>query len=243
MKTNKYKFKYFNFLVAAAFLLLTSIIVAEKIQKTIQARIYSDIYNKLPCYVYSIKVYPDFGSMIDIKKGPCNNCAGISKKGYLFLPAHCLEVPENFKCLNLEMKLFVDGIYVPLNRQVHIDSGIDVAIYKLPDDMKNKRDFPCPIGKKIHLGDELFIVSTLLNSGIVVRRSFVASTSLSTITSNVNNSRCTEQTFWVDSGGFPGESGTPVVSSDYELVGLVACSLNPVFMGVKYISEYARHIE
>lgn len=240
-KIVRQKYKYFYFLVAAAFLVIAGLVLKDAITEHVQNVRYNDIYNKLPCYVYNIKV-----ELIYEYTGGCNTCAGVSKNGYLFLPAHCLSRREFLGPYEVSLgklisrKIYVDDVLISNKRMVHVDEENDVAVYLLPEDMNNKRDFPCEISKEVNMGEQVFLIGTFKGSGLLVRKVTVSSLALA---GPKNAEYNTMKTFWIDGGGYPGESGSPVVTSDYKLVGLVACSLNPSLMGVKYIDEYARNIE
>ena len=117
------------------------------------------------------------------------------------------------------------------------DIESDIAIYNIPPKL-NIPNFPCNISNDIMLSDEIYIVGNPSLSGINVRRGYVSD--LDSILKKEDLS--VENCFGVDKILIPGDSGTPVVNSDYELLGLCAFSISDGLGYVKRIEEFIKRI-
>ena len=116
--------------------------------------------------------------------------------------------------------------------KVVVDDESDVAVFELPNDLKLP-NFPAKPSLNINLGDEVFIIGNPGLNGIIIRRGSVSDLD------GVNNEN---SFFGIDIPVVPGDSGGPVVSMDFELLGLGYGNVSMGFGYVKRIGEFLKYL-
>jgi hypothetical protein len=174
-----------------------------------------------------------------------NTARGIIVKRHFIFPAHCATCEKNdytlFGMVRLNIGNFVKReikLKGYLLEEVYFNGDEDIAIYKLPEEL-NIPDFPCGIEEKIYLGEKVFIIGNPRLAGLNIRQGNVSSI----ISLKVEKSIHISNTFSVDTTIYPGDSGSPVISSNYKLMGIAVVSFGPDVTCIKYMKEFTKHIK
>ena len=118
----------------------------------------------------------------------------------------------------------------------------DVAIYKLPQELKNKlriQEFPCKPKTKISLGEKVYIIGNPELEGSNIREARISDKDGFDSVEETNNQK-KNSLFGVSMEVIPGDSGTPIVNENYELIGLCTIHFDNSLGYVKKIGEFLR---
>jgi len=221
-------------------LLISGLLLGNAYKDYKQERIIWNIYNELPKYVYTANVHLkyEFMDVGGVTKGV------IIKRHFIF-PAHCAEYKESdytlFGMVRLNIGKFIKReirLKGYLLEKVYFNVNEDVAIYKLPEEL-NIPDFPCAVREKTYLGEKVFIIGNPRLAGLNIRQGNISSL----ISLKTKKSIHISNTFSIDTTIYPGDSGSPVISSDYKLVGIAVVSFGPDVACMKYIKKFTDHIK
>lgn len=175
------------------------------------------IYNELPKQVYLAEKTSTFYNKnkkpLELKKVG----HGIILENKFLTMAHIFESeeqePEEKKKLETKPdKIEINLLGHNLEKFV-INPKEDVAIYSFPKGIKLK-NFLCKPSDKISLGDEVYIIGNPNVQGFNVRKCYVSDLD------GLDEDEITKKCFGIDKTIIPGDSGCPVVNSNFELIGL-----------------------
>ena len=146
-----------------------------------------------------------------------------------------------------EKKEFEDVETVKLYKQ-KLESLIlkpenDVAIYRLPRELRHLPDFPCKVSTNISLGEEVYVLGNPLNRGNNIRKGEITTLEGCRGTETELNLGKRETFFGFNAPIAQGDSGCPIVNKNFELVGLVSFQLRGKFSYAKRIEEFLKELE
>jgi len=209
-------------------------------------KIINNIYYELPKHLHIAEISGEI--LIDEKDK--ENTATIGEKGCgIVLNNRFLTMAHvtDLGILNDEEKGIYELVGEIKNKKVKLyneeleeaifDIESDIAIYNIPQKL-NIPDFPCRISDDVSLGNEVYVIGNPQLSGINIRRGYVSD--LDSVPKKGDSS--VKNCFGIDKMLIPGDSGTPVVNSDYELLGLCAFSINRGLGYVKRIEEFIKRM-
>lgn len=187
------------------------------------------IYYELPKHVYIAETIAEDEEYV--REG-----CGIILNGRYITMAHIIP-EEDVRCRKTML-------YGKELEQIILDREDDVAIFNLPYDL-NLPDFPAKPSTEIHLGDEIYIIGNPDLTGPNVRPSHISDLDGLNESALFLSQQKTKNCFGISSGVIPGDSGTPVVNSNFELLGLIKLTPfgnYPVLGYVCKIEKYLQHI-
>jgi len=200
------------------------------------------IYNELPKHVYPAETETEIRGVedIDIQEG-----AGIVIDGNYLTMAHIINSFYDMEGENLnellppEMLFQETFLYERKLKKVVVDDKKDVAIFKLPNDLKLP-NFPAKPSSNINLGDPVFVIGNPGLRGTNTRRGYVSDLDgLEKLENEKDSTEYNKSVFGIDIYVSPGDSGCPVVSSDFKLLGLVAFD----FYGLGYVQRIGEFLK
>jgi len=128
------------------------------------------------------------------------------------------------------------SIYGKKTNKISLDWDLDMAIIDIPKGL-DLPDFPCE-PRRAKLGEEIYFIGNPNAEGWNIRPGYVSDPD------EAKDARFTEGCFGIDMPIIPGDSGCPVVSKDYKLLGIARSFNYQGFLGyVTYIDEYIKKIE
>ncbi|HLD55775.1 MAG TPA: serine protease [Candidatus Nanoarchaeia archaeon] len=204
------------------------------------------IYNELPKHIHIAETIADTNEYGERKT---KGCGVIVDQHYITMqhivnagsklqrqtPWGLMEEPLTVK----SQKTYIQGkeleeIFIGSNKD-------DVAVYKLPKDL-NLPDFPAKPSSTINLGDKIYIIGNPGLSGSNVREDYISDIDG---TAGENMKELAENTtdcFGIGKIVIPGDSGTPIVNSKFELLGLCKYQFAGGLGYVQKIDCYLKHI-
>ena len=120
--------------------------------------------------------------------------------------------------------------------EVGVNEDYDVAVFRKPYLMGNKKSFPYEIDKTLELGQKVYILGDPYHRGNNFR---VAHISKLEGLERLNIKIKKDAVFGVDKACYSGDSGTPVVSDDLKLLGLV----NYVSNNLGFITKIEKYMD
>ncbi|MBU0792002.1 MAG: S1C family serine protease [Gammaproteobacteria bacterium] len=196
------------------------------------------IYNELPNYIYKLETSAFAGGKEQFRNG-----MGIVVKNHYLTMAHIVDFSKRrtrtpFGIMEFDQEVLNQKVSVNKKEleQIIVDTENDIAIYKLPKDLELK-EFPCKPTSKRKLGDEVFLIGNPYLQGWNIRRGYISD--LDDYGNQPKGRKC----FGINFSGIPGDSGTPVVNSKYELLGLQAIHVDHSLGYTKKIEEYLKYIK
>lgn len=202
------------------------------------------IYNELPKHVYVAETITDIrgAKEINFQKG-----VGIVIDGKYLTMTHIINsfyneekkrlnesIPPGHQIILPDMLSQEIYLYEKKLEKVVVDDGVDVAIFKLPNDLKLP-DFPAKPSLNVNLGDEIFILGNPQLSGMNIRSGYVSDL-------DGTNKKNRDSLFGIDIPVVPGDSGCPIVSVDFKLLGLGLGTISFGFGYVKRIGEFLKYL-
>jgi len=200
------------------------------------------IFNELPNYVYlaeysggdedgNIRTSKGYGIVLDRKYISVSHIIDMVGKFFLPTPFGLLEKKidiKNKKCMvkGKELEILVEDI----PNDVFI---ADVSCY----DKDTFADFPCKPTTKRKLGDTVYMIGNPQLKGTNIRKGIISD--LDTF----GDDRLTKNCFGIDIGAIGGDSGTPCVNEDFELLGLVRSSVGNVLGYVIGIEHFLKKLD
>jgi len=130
------------------------------------------------------------------------------------------------KVIDREVKLYGKKL-----EELVYDEKNDIAILGIPNN--SIPNFPCKLNKEINYGDEIYIIGNPHLTGTNIRKGTICD--LDGLDNNLETKNC----FGIDARVFPGDSGTPIVNKDFELLGLVSVQ----FLNFGYIKKIEEYLE
>lgn len=198
------------------------------------------IYHQLPYHIYDIKVRVDCIDK-DKKINLMKRGMGIILNNKVLTLAHITK----FKHCNTDLDKLGVKLYshydsklksgIQLEREI-IDYEKDLAIFKIPKNIKVE-DFPCIPSEKISLGEEVYILGNPGLKGFNIRRAYISDLD------GVDGDEKTYNCFGIDKTIIPGDSGTPVINSKFELVGLVQEVHWQEYGGLGYVKKIGEFLK
>jgi hypothetical protein len=95
--------------------------------------------------------------------------------------------------------------------ELYRNSDLDIAIY---DSYGYLPDFPCEPNTNINLGDKVYIIGNPALCGNNVREAKISDLD------GVDNLPMSDYCFGIDKPLIPGDSGTPTINENYQLIGI-----------------------
>jgi len=200
------------------------------------------IYNELPNYIYNIETE---GIVEEVGKNEVKG-KGILVNNHFITCVHVTDIsnvsiPTPFGIMNEKFKIISKDSFVEGNRleELIFDEDRDIAVYKLCDwgnkkGRKEIKNFPCKPSSERYLGKKVYIVGNPRLGGKNIRNARISD--LDSWNANESSEKDTKYCFGIDSQLIPGDSGTPCVSEDFELMGINS-------IGTKYGISYVTKIE
>jgi len=196
------------------------------------------IYHHLPLHTHKIEVKTISENFVgETIEFPPTHGYGIVLNGKYITCAHILipHINSGFGYMELEAKERDVFLYGKKLEELVVDKEDDVAILGIPSDL-HLPDFPCEPRNPPFLGEEIYLIGNPHLSGPNIRKGRISDLDLA-----IGFERYTKNCFGIDIGVIPGDSGSPVVSKDMELLGI--CSTKFSELGyVKNIKQYLKNI-
>lgn len=188
------------------------------------------IFNELPKHVYLAEYSGDLDvngrSKLIERIG-----AGIIVNGFYITMEHITNLGEvrsrsifgnyvnNYEVNNYQVKLCEKSI-----DKIVLDGSRDIAIF----DAKHigLPNFPCKPSKNIKLGDEVYIIGNPRLTGTNIRKGIISDLDGSGMEDEIEHNK--KYFFGTDIPVIGGDSGTPLVNSDFELIGLCSYYNGPL---------------
>jgi len=128
-------------------------------------------------------------------------------------------------------KLTIDGLETKV---VNYNEETDSAICEMTDELdKVIKPLPCDYGN-VEMGDEVYMIGNPHTLGIFVKKGHVGK-----LTPQKGMARkLTLGCFLMDASGIPGDSGSPVINKNFELVGVTHAGGDSVRAAITYIKNY-----
>jgi len=223
---------------AAGIAIVGGKVVSDSLNKAIDGYNQDRIYNELPKHVHDIKVSGKInnnykerigkGIVVDNKFLTCAHILDLGMEYIktpfglmnITLPVTDLEISVNGNTLEKTIYNVENDIAVCTNRN-------PLPNRKLPEDERfymEEPNFPCEPSSKRKLGDEVYLIGNPNLKGTNIRKSRISDL-------NGFGEPLSKYCFGIDASVIPGDSGTPVVSKDFKLLGL----LNLAFHSLGYV--------
>jgi hypothetical protein len=189
------------------------------------------IYHELSEHVHLAKTITNIEKMGESDNYGC----GIILNGKYLTMAHIITSHATSPCIlkkSLTAKNRKTILYGKELEQHTLDTENDVAIFNLPPNLQLP-DFPAKPSKEINRGEDIYIIGNPFLTGSNIRAGHI---------SDLGKSK---NYFGIDIGVIFGDSGCPVVNSDFKLLGLtesVPFVKFPILGNIKKIEEYLKHI-
>lgn len=249
--------------IGGASLFNTGIHFLNESEKRRKKEIYYNIYNELKkCVHFSrINIEVDYEGVKEYAKAGAGY--GIILDDKYITVAHLFDL-DNYKAngflwtdktpfpLSKTIKFKVIGaeLYGKKLEKLVLNYNNELAIFKLHKDLQNKMNinkFPCKLNTKISLGDKVYMIGNPHLSGDNIRAGIISDLD----GTNFNESEIEriggkkygrkDSFFGVDMSLAEGDSGSPIVNEDYELLGFVSFLMKPGTFGyVKRIEEFLK---
>ena len=133
---------------------------------------------------------------------------------HIFEKEEMIKTPFGYIKIPLDVKEEEHTIYGKKLEKVVCDYEKDIAIFNLSSDL-NLPNFPAEPSDELFLGDEVYIVGNPSLEGPNIRKANISRVNALGVNGEKNAGY-----FGVDKIIIPGDSGTPVVSKDFKLLGL-----------------------
>ncbi len=196
--------------------------------ETHRREIIHQIYCELPKHVHMAGTLDLNGNILGI-------ACGIIVAGNYITAAHI--IPD------IKIDKRVTMLYDKILKEKVLDRDNDIAIFGLPLDLELE-DFPAMPSSKYSLGDEVYIIGNPKLTGVNTRVAYISDLNgFDKYFSSDRDAELTKNCFGIDIGIIPGDSGSPVVNSKFELLGLT--DLNPfkdypILGYIKRIDQYLK---
>ena len=211
----------------------------------------SRIYHELPNHTYKVEASGEAvgwgfnrkigrGIVVDNK---LITCAHIADIGNIMIRTPYGRTPIQYEVENFEIK--GNG---HLLTEIMLDKDREVAAYKLAPYKFNKRDneftsvpldfkdigmpdFPCEISSKRDLGQVVYLIGNPEGQGHNIRKGYI------TDLDGYGDLQFTSKGFGLDISVISGDSGSPVVSEDFKLLGIANVQVYGLSYAIK-IEEF-----
>lgn len=149
-------------------------------------------------------------------------------------PFSTFRIPDKVKSKKTEL-------YGKELEELVYDTKNDLAIYRLHPNLQNKvkfLSFPCNPSTKISLGEEIYLIGNPRLTGNNIRKGYISDLNgFNGIKKDFDVGK--KSTFFgIDTMIMPGDSGTPVINANFELLGLCAIS----FYGLGYVKKIGEYL-
>jgi len=200
------------------------------------------IYNELPSCVHTIRnertydiegnedTQDDSGTAFRVGDDIFTCHHNIKDRGYTMRgPFGRIHEIEAYK--QKSKKLTIEGLET---RVVNYNKEFDSAICEMTDELdKIMKPLPCDYGN-VEMGEEVYMIGNPHTLGIFVKKGHVGR-----LTPQLGQAReLTTNCFMMDVPGIPGDSGSPVVNKDFELVGVTHAGGDKVRSAITHIEHY-----
>jgi hypothetical protein len=210
-----------EFLQITGLVLLGGKAVFDICQKEYAKYIENKIFNELPNYNYLAE------TITNDNENYSNKGYGIVINDKYITMAHIINDDE-FDTLNKETFIRETKL-----ERIVVDWEKDVAVFNVPKSL-NLKNFPCKVKTNIKLGEKIYLVGNPFLDGTNVRSGRIID--LDELNKELE---CTKGCFGIDIVTISGDSGTSLVNSDFELLGLVQSTVN----GLGYINRIQHYLE
>jgi len=208
------------------------------------------IYNELPNHVYIVDIV---SKLKNDGRSSKDKGAGVVIDGKYLTVSHILIPSWIFKHRYSSIKIPIEfsDQKTSLNgkklEKIVDDSESEVVVFKLPNGLKLP-NFPAEPSNEVELGQEVYIIGNPDLRGFNIRRASVSDLDgLDKLEGEEDSFMNRRSVFGVDTNFIFGDSGCPVVSSDFKLLGLAAFDISSLGLpGVGYvqrIGEFLKHIK
>lgn len=210
-----------EFLQITGLVLLSGKVLFDICQKEYAKHIEYRIFNELPEYNYlSTTITNNNKNYVD--KGH-----GIVVNGKYITMAHIVDPVE---LDSLKKETFIRGTKL---EKIVVNQEKDVAVFNVPKSL-NLKNHPCKIKTNIKLGENVYLIGNPFLDGINVRSGRIID--LDELNKELTY---TKGCFGVDIVTMGGDSGTPLINTDFELLGLVQATIG----GLGYINKIEHYLE
>ena len=225
-----------DFLIASALVLVSGKTLGDVCVNQYQKGIIHKIY-ELPKYIYKIDAFANVEGKNEHRHG-----FGVVVDNHYLTMAHIVNFSKRrvrtpFGIMENEVEVKEEKAKIndsEIERIVFNDRE-DIAIYKLPKEL-NVQEFPCKPTSKRKLGDEVFLIGNPYMTGWNIRKGNISDL-------DQYGDNLPIESFGIDFPGIPGDSGCPVVNSNYELLGLQATRVEYTLGYIKKIEDYLKYIK
>lgn len=210
-----------EFLQTTGLVLLGGKTLFDICQKEYEKHIEYKIFNELPKYSYLAK------TITNNNKNYVDRGYGIVINNKYITMAHIINT-DKFDTSKKET--FIRGQKL---EKIIVDWENDVAVFNVPKSL-NLKNYPCEIKTNIDLGEKVYLIGNPFLDGINIRNGRIID--LDELNRELE---CTKGCFGVDIVTISGDSGMPLVNSDFKLLGLVQSTIN----GLGYINKIEHYLK
>lgn len=210
-----------EFLQTTGLVLLGGKTLFDICQKEYEKHIEYKIFNELPKYSYLAK------TITNNNKNYVDRGYGIVINNKYITMAHIINT-DKFDTSKKET--FIKGQKL---EKIIVDWENDVAVFNVPKSL-NLKNYPCEIKTNIDLGEKVYLIGNPFLDGINIRNGRIID--LDELNRELE---CTKGCFGVDIVTISGDSGMPLVNSDFKLLGLVQSTIN----GLGYINKIEHYLK
>jgi hypothetical protein len=210
-----------EFLQTTGLVLLGGKTLFDICQKEYEKHIEYKIFNELPKYNYLSK------TITNNNKNYVDRGYGIVINNKYITMAHIINT-DKFDTSKKET--FIKGQKL---EKIIVDWENDVAVFNVPKSL-NLKNYPCEIKTNTDLGEKVYLIGNPFLDGINVRSGRIID--LDELNKELE---CTKGCFGVDIVTISGDSGMPLVNSDFKLLGLVQSTIN----GLGYINKIEHYLK
>ena len=245
-----------NSTIALAGLGLFGCITPETIKKTCDHILKKDylheIFNELPSHVHiaKSKALVDQSEFNPDRKEATAEIEGqgiiVNRQYITCAHIHDLRtqiIPGKWGGREVKGKIIEQNTYIKGQKldQVVMDYEKDVAIFNLPKELDSLPDFPCKPKYEYKGGEEVYIIGNPGLTGTNIRKGIISDIDWWGITEKQTPDHMDDinNYFGIDVPVIGGDSGSPVINSNYELLGLAEMRVYN-FCYVKKIERYTK---
>jgi hypothetical protein len=210
-----------EFLQTTGLVLLGGKTLFDICQKEYEKHIEYKIFNELPKYSYLAQ------TITNNNKNYVDRGYGIVINNKYITMAHIINT-DKFDTSKKET--FIRGQKL---EKIIVDWENDVAVFNVPKSL-NLKNYPCEIKTNIDLGEKVYLIGNPFLDGINIRNGRIID--LDELNRELE---CTKGCFGVDIVTISGDSGMPLVNSDFKLLGLVQSTIN----GLGYINKIEHYLK